>query len=344
MRSSRKTTKYKKKKEQIPLPIIAGLCVIFIALNLFFTKTATEQIPFFSERKSAAERPEKQTVISVYHDGALKEIGLEDSLVGVTAAEMPASYDIEALKAQAVAARTYTLRKLRKNGCSRHPDADICTDSGHCQAYAAEDRLQKRWEKDYEKNLAKIKEAVYGTAGEIITYRGEAIDAMYHASAGGATENSEDVYKNEIAYLRGVESPDTEDYEETVTYSHTEFAEKINAKLGTSLRAEALTEDLKILSRYDSGRVNRIRLGNETFSGSKFRGAAGLPSAMFTYELTDKNIIFTVKGYGHGVGMSQSGANHYAKQGMDYRDILHHYYTDVDIEKISDGQENSMQS
>ena len=211
----------------------------------------------------------------------------------------------------------------------------MCTRVSHSQSIVeTSDRVE--FKKDYEKNLAKIKEAVYGTAGEIITYRGEAIDAMYHASAGGATENSEDVYKNEIAYIRGVESPDTEGYEETISYSHAEFAEKINTKLGTSLRADSLAEELEIISRYESGRIERIRIGDKTFSGSKFRGAAGLPSAMFTYELTEENIVFTVKGYGHGVGMSQSGANHYAKQGMDYREILHHYYTDVEIEAAAE--------
>ncbi len=340
MRSSRRTTSYKKKNTRIPLPLIAGLCVIFVALNIAIAKTGSERIPFFSARKTQAERPEEQTVIAVYHENELLQIGLEDYLVGVTAAEMPASYDIEALKAQAAAARTYTLRKLGKSGCGRHAEADICTDSGHCQAYASEERLRERWKKDYNKNLTKIKEAVYGTAGEIVTYRGEPIDAMYHASSGGATENSEDVYKNEISYLRGVESPDAEGYEATVAYTHAEFAEKVNAKLGTDLHADSLADDLVILSHLGSGRVKSIRICEETFSGGKFRGAAGLPSAMFTFELTEDSIIFSVKGYGHGVGMSQSGANHYAKQGMDYRDILHHYYTDVDIEKIDDEQQD----
>jgi len=334
MRKSRKTTLYTRRKSSPFLPIAAVLCILLAAAKLFFAENSSENIAFFSARKSAAARPAEQRTISILHDGDLIELGLEDYLVGVTAAEMPANYDIEALKAQAVAARTYTLRKLNHNGCSKNDSADICTDSGHCQAYAADERLQSRWKKKYDENLSKIKEAVYSTAGEIITYRGEAIDAMYHASAGGATENSEDVYKNEIAYLRGVESPDSAGYEKTVTYTFAEFADRINRKLGTSLRTETLPEEIEVLSRYPSGRVAKIRAGDKTISGNKFRGAAGLPSAMFTYELADETIVFSVKGYGHGVGMSQSGANHYAEQGMDYRDILHHYYTDVSIEKV----------
>ena len=317
-------------KFTLPLLCISVLLLFFI----FAAISAPEQRPgFSSQRKTSALRPENQMPLSVLHDGALTEMGLEDYLVGVVSAEMPADYQPEALKAQAVAARTYTLRKMQHSGCGRKDGADVCTDSGHCQAYAEESRLKKRWGSAYERNLEKIQQAVYSTAGEILTYEGKTIDAMYHASSGGHTENSEDVYKNEIPYLRGVESPDTAGYEKTVTYSRSEFAEKINKKLNTALSADALENDLEILSRYESGRVAKIRIGDETFSGSKFRGAAGLPSALFSYKLTDSEIIFSTQGHGHAVGMSQSGANHYAEQGWDYQQILFHYYTDVVLEK-----------
>lgn len=334
MRSSRQPKKQYSKK--IPALPVAAACMLLAVLVMLCGGREDEPIAFFSARKSKNERPAEQRMISVLHDGEIFEMGLEDYLIGVTAAEMPVRYDIEALKAQAVAARTYTLRKLQRSGCSRNDGADICTDSGHCQAYAAEAVLRERWDEQYEENLAKIKTAVYGTAGEIITYRGSAIDALYHASAGGATEDSEDVYKNEIAYLRGVESPDTDGYERTVIYSCDEFAERISKKLNVSLNAEKLAEEMEVLSRLKSGRVAKIRIGGETFSGSKFRGAAGLPSAMFEYGIADGQITFAVKGYGHGVGMSQSGADYYAQQGMDYREILHHYYTEVEIGRMDE--------
>ena len=333
MRSSRQPKKQNSAKP--PALPAAAVCMVIAVLIMLLGGREAEPIAFFSARKAAPDRPEEQRMISVLHEGAVLEMGLEDYLLGVTAAEMPVRYDIEALKAQAVAARTYTLRKLQHSGCSRNADADICTDSGHCQAYASEEVLKERWEEDYEQNRAKIKKAVYGTAGEIVTYRGDAIDALYHASAGGATENSEDVYKNEIAYLRGVESPDTDGYERTIKYSCEEFAERIKNKLNVPIGAQDLAEEMELLSRLESGRVEKIRIGESTFSGGKFRGAAGLPSAMFTYEIADGSIIFSVKGYGHGVGMSQSGANHYAQQGLDYREILHHYYTDVEIGQMN---------
>ncbi len=145
-------------------------------------------------------------MIHVLTDGGITDMELEEYIVGVVAAEMPAYYESEALKAQAVAARTYTVRKAEHGGCSEAEGADICTRSGHCQAYADEKRLMERWGEDYDKNIAKMRDAVEGTDGQIIVYGGEAIEALFHASAGGMTEASENVYKNAQPYLKSVEN------------------------------------------------------------------------------------------------------------------------------------------
>jgi len=312
---------------------LCGAAILLILGAVF--SAPGEEISFSSAKKTPPAPPAEQMSLRVLSGEELMEIGMEDYLVGVVAAEMPAYYHPEALKAQAVAARTYTLRKSSRGGCVRKDGADICTDSGHCQAYADDARLRERWGGDYEDNLQKIRTAVYSTAGEILTYEDQAIDAMYHASSGGHTENSEDVYKNAIPYLRGVESPDGAGYEKTLSYPRGEFVERVNKKLGTELSAETLEQDLEILSRFDSGRVAKIRLGSETFSGTKFRGAAGLPSALFSYTLSADSIVFSTEGHGHAVGMSQSGADYYADAGWDYRQILLHYYTGVSLEQMA---------
>ncbi len=272
--------------------------------------------------------------INVLCGNEIKEMPLEEYLIGVVSAEMPSDYSPEALKAQAVAARTYTLRKAARGGCSRNKGADICTDSGHCQAYADSEKLKARWGADYESNLEKITSAVASTAGEILVYNGEAIEALFCASAGGMTENSENVYSEARDYLKSVKSPDTEGYIFEKSFTFTEFASRVKQKLDASVSASKLSESLEILSRYESGRVEKMRVGNKTVSGGKIRSALGLSSTNFIYSLSSESITFTSFGYGHGIGMSQSGANAFAGQGMTYDEILLYYYKGVSLENI----------
>lgn len=278
------------------------------------------------------QRKEVNPAITVWLDGTLTEMKLEDYLIGVVAAEMPASFELEALKAQAVAARTYTLYKRDHGGCSAHDGADICTNSTHCQAYVTDEEMTRNWGGKKAQYLAKITEAVTSTAGEAIYYQGEAIQVFYFASAGGRTENSENVYSKALPYLRSVASEGEENsshYYGKVTVSIADFKKKM-AKVspGISFDGVPLIGDI---TRFDSGRVQSIRIGNQSFTGREVRTAFSLNSANFTVKQSADSIIFNTVGFGHGVGMSQTGANAMAKKGADYIDILTHYFTGVTV-------------
>lgn len=275
------------------------------------------------------------TQIKVYDHRAdkLVDMDLEEYIVGVVSAEMPAYYDFEALKAQAVASRTYTLYSVAHGGCHTNPDADVCTNSKCCQAFSTHERMQNTWKNDYADNYNRIAQAVMETAGEVLVYDGKLCDALYHACSGGQTENSENVYANALPYLRGVESP----YEDPMRTEDVDFGadalvELIAAKYPESgITKDDVREGITIEKAYPSGRVETLRLGKTTITGKQARNLFNLRSTMFTVEWTANGIVFHTKGYGHGVGMSQNGANGMAKHGSDYREILLHYYTGVSI-------------
>lgn len=278
---------------------------------------------------------ETTTDILVYDHRADKLItmNLEEYIVGVVSAEMPVAYDPEALKAQAVASRTYTLYSMSHGGCHTHPEADVCTNSSCCQAFMTHERMQERWGDAYVSNYNRVAEAVMHTAGEVITYKNKLCDALYHAASGGYTEDSENVYANALPYLRGVESPyEDPDRKDDVEIGLTEAVALIAAKYPES----GVTEDnarteIEVESTFTSGRVQTLRLGKTKITGKQARSLFDLRSAMFTITWSDDGIVFHTKGYGHGVGLSQNGANGMAKHGSTYEEILHHFYTNVQI-------------
>ena len=279
------------------------------------------------------------TWIKVWFDdtGELRDMQLEEYLMGVVAAEVPASYALEAIKAQAVAARTYSLYAISHGGCATNAAADICTNSGCCQAYRTEEALKERWGEEYAYYHSCIAAAIMDTAGQVLLYDGKPIDAMYHASSGGYTENSENVYANAIPYLRGVESPKEvgSRLSGERTYTRENFVQAANgANPDANLEADKLEEQVKILSAYPSGRVEKLQLGAVEITGKQARKMFSLDSAMFTVEITADSVIFHTKGFGHGVGMSQSGANGMALEGANYKCILTHYYTGVTIGRM----------
>ena len=273
--------------------------------------------------------------IVVYDHRADKLItmSLEEYIVGVVSAEMPAYYDFEALKAQAVASRTYTLYSMAHGGCHTNPDADVCTNSKCCQAFSSHERMQKTWGNDYAQNYNRIAEAVMHTAGEVLTYKGKLCDALYHACSGGQTEDSENVYANALPYLRGVDSP----YEDPMRTEDVEIGiSELVALISAKYPESGVTEDnaktaIEIVKTFDSGRVQTLRLGKTEITGKQGRSLFDLKSAMYTITWSENGIVFHTKGYGHGVGLSQNGANGMAKHGSTYEEILHHYYTDVQI-------------
>ncbi len=249
---------------------------------------------------------------------------LEDYIVGVVACEMPASFEYEALKAMAVAARTFSLNKLENN-----PDYNY-REAKNDQCYNDKTEMQNKWGKDYEKYYNKIKNAVEDTKGMYISYNNEPIESFYFSTSNGYTENVENVFKEKIEYLISVSSPwdvETKNFEKTISYSETEFLKllKINANK---------VYKIDILGYTGSNRVEKILINNKTYTGIEFRKLLNLRSTDFIVKETDNKINITTKGYGHGVGMSQYGANGMAKEGKKYTEILKYYYQNVEIKEV----------
>ena len=279
--------------------------------------------------------------LSVYdhREGVKKELPLEEYLVHVVAGEMPASFHPEALKAQAVAARTYTLYKKDRGGCQKQ-GADICTDSSCCQAYLSDDRMGERWGADEKENLACITRAVEDTAGEVLLYEGKLIEALYHSASGGQTANAEDVFSNARPYLVSVMSTNESgisDLSREIRFTCDDFialAEAAYPKAGLS--AKGLSEQLAILKTSPDGRVQSFRLGGETLTGKQARSLFGLGTTLFTLSVSRDNVTFFARGSGHGVGLSQTGANGMGLGGAGYREILSYYYRGVQFGNAAD--------
>lgn len=265
--------------------------------------------------------------------GIVEELPLDTYLYGVVSSEMPAVYREEALKAQAVVARTYTIYKI-KNG-SKHENADICDSPSCCQAWISKENRFSRWEeKDRENFWNKIVNAVESTKGKIITYNNEPINAFFHSNSGGKTELPINVWGGEYPYLQVVETSGEDmysTYSSEVVISKDELISKMLEK-NSKFEIDFSKEDaIKILGYTDGERIKEIQIGNTVLSGVEARAIFGLKSAKFNFEIIDNNIKFTVSGYGHGVGLSQSGSDALASQGKNYEEIIKHYYKDVEI-------------
>jgi stage II sporulation protein D len=322
------------------LLIVIILFIIFLVILL--PLVIVNNLNFF---KTQIETDEKVLNITVlFHEtGEIKLMPLEEYLIGVVAAEMPAEFELEALKAQAVAARTYTLKKMQlksKNAESDHPNAVVCTDPAHCQAWISKEEQKELWGVvNYLKYRSKIESAVKSTEGQIITYDKRIIDPVYHSNCGGKTENSEDVWKFKIPYLRSVESPysiESPRYKETKTYS----MEYLDKALGTNIAAvpaasikNNVSQYFKILEKTSSGRIKKIYIGGKTILTTQLRQILNLRSTKFEISIIGDMVKFTTYGYGHGVGMCQYGANGFAKNGKNYMEIIKHYYKGVEIQK-----------
>ncbi|MDR1569140.1 MAG: stage II sporulation protein D [Oscillospiraceae bacterium] len=289
----------------------------------------------------AGDKPVERSIetISVYDTKAqaLVDMPLETYVQRAVAAEMPASYDAQALKAQAVAARTRAIA----GRCVRYSKANVCTDSGCCQAYIDQNEQQNKWGESYSLYYNKINNAVIETSGEILTFDGEPILVLYHAVSGGRTEDVELVFAQALPYLRGVESKGEEGasrYESRQTFTRQAFADGVNAAYPQArLRAESLEEQIEILERSESDRVLTIRLGDTQVDGRALRSTLNLYSTNFIIAFTPDTVDIKERGYGHGVGMSQAGAQAMAEEGASYREILSYYYTGVTIVSWSSG-------
>ncbi|NMA92187.1 MAG: stage II sporulation protein D [Firmicutes bacterium] len=265
------------------------------------------------------------------------ELELEDYLVGVVAAEMPASFELEALKAQAVASRTYTLRRCRSwggQGCELSPEpADICSESTHCQAWLDPGHLDLGWPEDKrEELLHRIKTAVQETAGEIATYRGEPIEAVYHSTCGGQTESSHGLWEGgQVPYLQTVPCPyciHSPHYRTEKLISYQALADTLP---GTP--AQPVTGSLPVeITLFTPGdRVGRLKIGDYTLEGKELRNRFQLPSLACSFQVDSRGIRADCKGKGHGVGLCQYGADGAARQGQNYHQIIAYYYSGAEI-------------
>ena len=266
----------------------------------------------------------QSVMLQVNTPAGLQQMDMEQYLLGVVAAEMPAAFAEDALAAQAVAARTYALRKLLRGGCSR--GGDVCTDAGHCQAWCSDADMRQLWDTSYDMYYGKIAAAVNKTAGQVLCYDGQVIEALFHSSSGGATEACAAVFSQNLPYLQSVSSPE-EVRTHTVTYTAAEVCKRLADAVGeTGLTPSSLAEGLYIAAYTPSGRVQTLQAGSKQLSGAQARAAFSLRSTDFTVSVAGDTVTFTAAGYGHGVGMSQYGAHALAQAGEDWQSILAHYY------------------
>ena len=324
-------------KKTIFLPLLALLLSLCLPLPVrqaapsALSIAAAAPLPAEPETGAPAASVRLPDPVRLLVDGETLELPLEDYLCGVVAAEMPASFPPEALKAQAVAARSFTCSGASAH---KHGEAAVCADPGCCQAWLSEEAQRTRWGGDYEANAQHIRAAVMETAGQILCYDGAPVFAAFHSSSAGATEDCGAVW-NPRPYLVSVSSPETAEdvpnFVSTVSCWPTDFRDTL-----LSLRPEAdfsgpLGAWIGEIRRDASGRVSQALLGGAAFSGTELRRLFSLRSTAFELTLSDGLFVFTVTGFGHGVGMSQYGAKVMAEQGADYAEILAHYYTDTEL-------------
>lgn len=287
--------------------------------------------------KKSPEKTETEKKISIFfkENNETRTMNMEDYLKGVLCAEMPATFEKEALKAQAVAARSYTYYRM-ENRSTEHPDCPVCTDFAHCKAYKDMEEAKKGWGKNAKEYEKKICNAVEETKGEILKYNGDAALAVFHSqAAGGRTENSEDVWGGSVPYLVSVESHGEENapnFYSEARFSFKEFKEKLEA-YNSKIKIDG-AEDIGQIKLSEGGNVKSISIGGEDISGKEMRSLFGLRSSCFKIILQGETVLFEVTGYGHGVGMSQYGANTMASEGYDYKQILAHYYSGTKLEAV----------
>lgn len=286
------------------------------------------------EQKKLAANPDVTILRTA--DNTVDTIPLEEIVVGVVAGEMPMDFEEEALKAQSVAARTYILKRLPEpygSGAAVHSgNASICDDFAHCQAYVDEEQRRENWGDDFNAKESKLRKAVEATAGQVLTYDGEIISPTFCSTCGGSTEAAGDYWQSDVPALQAVPcywDTAAPRYLSTAHYTKAEMA----AKLGIS---EAELPQLKIAETSATGRVTKVTCGDKQWKGSEIRTALGLNSTDFEWLAGKSGYLITVKGFGHGVGLCQHGANGMAQAGAAYEEILHHYYTDVKIVNIAD--------
>ena len=299
--------------------LLITLLVVFIpffVVNLF---VRTDEIRFHYATYKVIRVKDAST-------NTISEVPFEEYIKGVLAGEMPVSFDLEALKAQAVAARSYALVQANKN---KDADYDVVNTVDN-QVYLTDDDLKEKWKDDYVSKVNKIKKAVQETKGEYLTYNGEVVEALFFSTSTGKTENSEEVFSSAVPYLRSVSSTWDEAspvYEDTSSFELSDFYEKLGLEYNDIITYE-------VLETTSTGRVKTIKINGVTFNGRDVASKLSLRSNYFSISQDGTKVTITTKGFGHGVGMSQYGALGMAKEGYTYDEILKHYYQGTEIKKI----------
>lgn len=298
--------------------IIVFLFVFFLLLASFKDKK------YLADKIITNDKEEEKTIVKLSYNNDVNNLDLEDYVIGVVACEMPASFNSEALKAMAVAARTYALYKINKN------PSYVIKSTTSDQCYIDKNKMKKNWGRNYEKNYNKIKESVNATNNQYMTYKDEIIISFYFSISNGYTENCENVFSQKLDYLVSVDSSWDKEYnynEKETKIGISTFLKKLNIK-------DSKINNIKI-DRDSTGRISNITINSKKFTGVNFRKLLSLRSTDIDISYDDKNVIIKTKGYGHGVGMSQYGANIMASEGKNYEQIIKHYYSGVNIQKIN---------
>ncbi|MCI8587749.1 MAG: stage II sporulation protein D, partial [Clostridia bacterium] len=324
--------------------LIYFICFAFICFVLpaLFTKTnkarpVSQETKIEDNSNIVSEENPPQTydykdfsTVKLLHTatGEVEELNMDEYLYGVVSAEMPASYDKEALKAQAIVARTYTIYQIR-NSPDKHVGAGMCDSYACCQAWISkEERLNKWEEAERESNWQKIVSAVDETSGKIVTYGGTPINAFFHSNSGGITESSVNMWGGiDYPYLKSVQTSGEDGYSQyssNVTITNEDLLNKIKEKYSNIEIDFTNNESIKIIDYTESNRVRTVRFGNVEMAGTEARTLLGLKSTNFEISRTDNDVTFSVIGYGHGVGMSQTGADSMAKSGSNFEEIIKH--------------------
>lgn len=298
--------------------------LFFVILIPYFIVTL-----FISEQKANEFQFGSNLVVRVKREktGEIEEVPFESYVLGVLAGEMPIRFHEEALKAQAVAARSYVLKKMEANQDKEYDIVDTVMN----QVYLDTDYLKNAWKEDYSKNIEKLKKVIFETTGEYLSYEGDVIEAFFFSTSTGMTENSGEVFQKQLPYLVSVKSEWDQDvspvFQENVTLSLYDFYTKLGLPYNQNLKIE-------VTKTTSTGRVKELCINGVSFTGSEVYSKLGLRSTFFSIVKDGTNVVITTKGYGHGVGMSQWGANAMAKDGSTYDQILKHYYNGVEIDEI----------
>lgn len=330
-------------KKLIILVFMSTAFIVLLSFGINHIEVSQYTLPEFLMKSINKNYNYNSQYIKVYitEKNKIEEMKLEEYIVGVVAAEMPAEFSEEAIKAQAVAARTFAASHMQVYGGKKYESdtgADVC-DTVKCQVFISKEDRMKNWpQSKRDEYWNKIVGAVKDTSGQVLTYKDKLVmEPYYFAVSGGRTENAVDVFGKGEEYLKSVESPGEEEaskYRTSVKLSYANFVDKVNSKYPSSgLSVKSLANQVAIQSRNEGGSVKEIKLGSVAISGVEFRTIMALNSSDFNIYFKDSVVIECI-GYGHRVGMSQWGANAMAKQGKTYKEILAHYYNKTELENL----------